>query len=219
MNTAAVIKTTNVVLVHGLWLRSWAMRRIGHYLQRCGYDTRSFSYPTTHQDLRTQAESLFEFSVSPSGELPNFVAHSMGGLITVQMLMLHQQIPSGRIVLLGSPLRGSSVAKTVADWPGGHKALGKAEETLVRGLEGWPYERDIGMVAGTRSLGLGVLAGGAKRVGDGTVLAEESHHEALDDHIEMAVTHTSMLLSSRVARQAAHFLRHGIFDHAAKSRP
>lgn len=204
----------NVVLVHGLWLRSWAMRRVGRYLQRAGYDTRSFSYPTTRQDLQTQAASLYRFAVLPSGELPHFVAHSMGGLITVQMLLHHKQVPSGRIVLLGSPLRGSSAARTVAGWPGGHKMLGKAEETLIRGLDGWPYEREIGMVAGTKALGLGVLAGGAKKIGDGTVLAEESHHEALDDLIEMEVTHTSMLLSSRVARQAAHFLAHGAFDHA-----
>ena len=204
---------SRVVLVHGLWFRSWAMWRVGAQLRRANFQTVGFSYSTTHQDLQRQVDKLFRFARLPGGELPHFVAHSMGGLITLQMLIQHREIPSGRIVLLGSPIQGSAVAQRLSELPGGRIALGEAERTLIRGMDDWPAERDIGMIAGTRAFGLGALAGGARSPGDGTVLASESRHEALDDHIEMPVTHTSMLLSGKVARQTISFLRNGRFDH------
>lgn len=201
----------DVVLVHGLWLRSWAMALVARRLRRAGFRTRSFSYSTTQQDLGRQVEKLFRFACSEENTLPHFVAHSMGGLITLQMLEQHRDVPSGRVVLMGSPLRGSSVAKTISAWPGGRQILGAARRTLVEGVRDWPNRREIGMIAGTRKVGLGVLAGGAAHHGDGTVLADESRHEGLDDYIEIPSSHTSMLFSRNAARQVVAFLRTGKF--------
>ena len=202
-----------VVLVHGLWFRRWAMHFLGRQLRRAGFAARGFSYSTTTQDLGRQVEKLRRFAELPDGSLPHFVAHSMGGLITLQLLERCRGVVSGRVVLLGSPLQGSSVARRVSQWPGGRIALGAAEATLVEGIQAWPREREIGMIAGTRSMGVGVLAGGGRHRSDGTVLAEESRHEALDDHIELPVTHTGMLFSPEVTRQVIAFLRSGHFDH------
>lgn len=204
---------SNVVLVHGLWFGRWAMSLMARRLRRAGFRTRSFSYSTTGHDLARQVNRLFRFSSRENQTLPHFVAHSMGGLITLQMLAEHPQLPAGRVVLMGSPLRGSSVARKVSHWPGGRKMLGAAKQTLIEGIQGWPHKREIGMIAGTRKMGLGVLAGGAVDHGDGTVLAEESRHEALDDYIEIPASHTSMLFSAEAARQAVRFLRHGRFSH------
>ena len=62
-------------------------------------------------------------------------------------------------------------------------------------------------------MGLGIVAGGARLKSDGTVLADESRHPGLSDHVEIHTSHTGMLFSAEVARQAAAFLRAGRFDH------
>lgn len=206
-----MIHTAEVVLVHGLWFGSWSMGLLARRLRRAGFKVRCFGYPTTRRGLDIHAQALHDFAVSGEKAFPHFVAHSMGGLIALRMLGMRPDVPSGRVVLLGSPLGGSSVARTVSGWGAGRVLLGEAEAALLTGVEAWPYERDIGMIAGTRALGVGILAGGLKAAGDGTVLAEESRHEALDDHVEIPTTHTGLLISAEAARQAIAFLREGRF--------
>lgn len=202
---------TEVILVHGLWSRSLAMEHIGFRLGKAGYQVRKFNYATTTHDLDQQAESLYRFAERGKDPSPHYVSHSMGGLLTLHMLAMHPDLPSGRIVLMGSPLKGSQVARNVSQWPG-PSILGEAEDTLIGGVREWPAGREIGMIAGTRTMGLGALAGGALAHSDGTVLAEESQHENLKDHIELRSSHTSMLFSAKAAKQAIFFLQNGYFS-------
>ena len=60
-----------------------------------------------------------------------------------------------------------------------------------------------------------MLLGGVGGAGDGTVALRETHMPGLADHITLPVTHTGMLYSREVARQAAYFLRTGGFEHPA----
>ena len=66
-----------VILVHGLWFRSYAMEHIGRRLAKAGYKVRKFNYATTTHDLDHQADSLYRFAIRSGGAAPNFVAHSM----------------------------------------------------------------------------------------------------------------------------------------------
>lgn len=202
-----------IVFVHGLWVSSWSMGVLAHHLRKDGFATRRFSYSSTHQDPQRQAEELFAYAVRSDGTLPNLVAHSLGGLITLRMLVAHPGTPSGRVVLMGSPVHGSSVASRVGRWPGGHFLFGTAKRTLTEGVRHWPEGREVGMISGTRSFGIGLFAGGARHEGDGTVLSAETRHQGLRDRIELPVTHTSMLFSSEASRQAAAFIRTGRFEH------
>jgi pimeloyl-ACP methyl ester carboxylesterase len=206
-----------VVVVHGLWLGNWAMGRLASRLTSAGFRARKFSYSTTREDLQAQTDALFSFARLEDGSLPHFVAHSMGGLITLQMLLRHPEVASGRVVLMGSPVKGSAAAAEFRRWPGGETLLGKARPTLAEGVPDWPDSREVGMIAGTRAFGLGVLAGGARKPGDGTVMSDESQHERLRDRLELPSTHTSMLFSSEAANQAAEFLRTGHFIHEKSS--
>lgn len=201
----------DVVLVHGLWFGGPAMSLLARRLQRAGFRPRTFSYSTTREKPERQLAALFDFAALPSGALPHFVAHSMGGLVTLKLMEKYAEAPSGRVVLIGTPLQGSAIAREIRHWPGGRHVLGTAGQTLIEGAGPWPLDREVGMIAGTRSLGLGILAGAAAHRGDGTVLVDETRHEGLQGHIEVRATHTGLLFSAEAARQAAAFLRHGRF--------
>ena len=73
--------------------------------------------------------------------------------------------------------------------------------------------REIGVIAGSRSRGLGrVVARGLPTPNDGVVTVAETELAAACDRIVLPVSHSGMLFSRGVARQSAAFLRAGKFD-------
>jgi pimeloyl-ACP methyl ester carboxylesterase len=200
-----------VILVHGLWYRAWSMRVLRRRLELAGFGVRSFSYPTRTSTPETNAEALRDFAVARPASQLHFVAHSLGGLLVLLMLRKTQVLPPGRIVLLGSPLRGSAVARRISDWPGFGFMLGQAADLLCSGSSTLPPDRPTGMIAGVRPVGLGRFAGRLDAPHDGTVSVAETESVDLAARIELPVTHTGMLVSRAVAEQAACFLHEGCF--------
>jgi pimeloyl-ACP methyl ester carboxylesterase len=203
-----------VILVHGLWFGSWAMARMARKLQTAGFSVRRFSYTSTSGSLEAHAAELREFSRQTRSDQLHFAGHSLGGLVTLRMLSEYGGLPPGRVVLIGSPLDGSVVARRSRRVPGAEKLLGEVRTTLERGYERLPGDRETGMIAGSRSIGLGMLVGGVEKPGDGTVGVNETRSRGLKDHLVLPVTHTGMLYSREVVRQAAYFLRTGGFDRS-----
>jgi hypothetical protein len=76
-----------------------------------------------------------------------------------------------------------------------------------------PAGIDVGMIAGCVPRGLGGLFAGFRGDHDGTVAVAETRVPGLADHVVVRASHSGLLFSDAVARQAAHFLRHGRFDH------
>jgi pimeloyl-ACP methyl ester carboxylesterase len=208
-------RNPEVILVHGLWFGSWAMARMAKKLQAEGFRVRRFSYRTTAGDLRAHAAELREFARTSQSDQLHFASHSLGGLVTLGMLHADAGLPPGRVVLMGSPLDGSIVARRSRKVPGVEKLLGEIRSTLECGYEYLPGDRETGMIAGSRAIGLGMLMGGAGKPGDGTVAVRETLAEGLQDHLVLPVTHTGMLYSAEVARQVAGFLKSGSFDRTS----
>lgn len=204
-----------VVLVHGLWFGAWSLALLARRLRRAGFATRHFRYRTTRDGLQRHARALREFIGAPGPAPLHFVAHSLGGLVTLRMLADAADLPDGRIVLLGSPLQGSAVSRKAARIPGGCRLLGAALTGLESGFRSLPAGHETGMIAGSRALGLGLLVGGTGGRGDGTVALRETRLEGLKDHVVLPVTHTGMLFSRKVAEHAIEFLRSGRFEPEA----
>jgi hypothetical protein len=75
-------------------------------------------------------------------------------------------------------------------------------------------ERDVGVIAGTRALGFGRVITAFDGDSDGTVTVAETRLSGAADHLLLPVTHTSMVFSPEVARQAATFLKQGRFSRS-----
>jgi len=200
-----------VVLVHGLWFGPWSLGLLARRLRHAGFEPRRFRYRSTRADLAEHARALRRFVDIPGNRPVNFVAHSLGGLVTLHMLAEGTDLPPGRVVLLGSPLGGSVAARKSARVPGARRLLGAAKPALEAGFERLVADREIGMIAGSRSIGLGLFLGGLGEPGDGTVAVAETRSEGLREHRLLPVTHTGMLFSKQVALEVVHFLRVGSF--------
>ena len=144
----------------------------------------------------------------------HFVGHSLGGLVTLQMLSKHETTRSGRAVLLGSPLRGSFLARSLA-------AKGRFGKWLIGPslmdwdpprLTAWTGNTEVGVIAGSVRLGIAMFfSTGLPKPNDGAVAVEETKLPGLKAHIVLPVSHTGMLVSSRVMHITATFLRTGEF--------
>ena len=75
----------------------------------------------------------------------------------------------------------------------------------------WHCSRQLGSIAGSRRLGLGLLVPGVVQPSDGTVAIEETRIQGMQDHIVVRATHMSLLTSAEVFRQIQYFLTHGVF--------
>ncbi len=207
-----VQEVPHVVLVHGLWFRQQWLHWLALRLKDAGFVTKGFGYATTQVPLETSAERLFELCQRDFPRGAHLVGHSLGGLLILQMLRDSGWDRPGHLLFLGTPLAGSAVARRAAQWPGADTLLGHSIGPLAEGERDWPPGRLAGMIAGTRPLGLGVLTGGLEKPHDGTVSVAETRHPGLDAHIQLPVSHSGMLFSPAVARQAIGFLTRGRFS-------
>lgn len=207
---------TAVVFIHGLWLtgvESTLLRR--RLAAELNCETYAFHYPSVTASIDEVLEQLHQFIAALRADTLHFVGHSLGGIVVLRYLERHRDAPAGRAVLLGSPLGGSLAAQGLARWPIGAAILGRniEAEVLKPQTRRWDGRRDLGVIAGDLSLGLGRLFGDLGGPNDGTVAVAETQLAGATDHIVLPISHTAMLFSIAVARQTACFLASGHFQH------
>ena len=208
------MSSDRIVIVHGLWMTGLELSVLQHRLHaEHGFDVATFSYPSITGTMAEHVASLQAFAKSQGGERMHFVGHSLGGIVILKMLQTNDDFPPGRVVCLGSPMQGSCAVDGFARWPFARAALGAAicDEVLAKRPRRWDGRRDIGVIAGSLSIGLGRLFADFQEPSDGTLLVSETKLEGARDHIVMPVSHTGMVFSAEVAKQVAEFLRTGQF--------
>ncbi len=214
MHTTTTEAPEAVLLVHGIWMTGLELLPLSRALQHEGFAPRRFHYPSLRRSPAENADRLHRCIQRLSPERLHLVGHSLGGIVLVHLFARHGDLPPGRVVLLGTPLQGSRVARRIHRWPILRILLGRSTiQGLLGDLPPWQGERPVGMIAGTRGLGIGSLLGGLPRPNDGTVALDETRAEWLTDHLAVPHSHFGMLLDPGVHRQVARFLRQGRFDH------
>jgi len=214
-----------VVYVHGLWFGGGESillrRRLSRALEA---ETRVFSYPSLGASLTENAAALGRYLQKIPADRVHLVAHSMGGLLVLELfeqgfaawraLEGSSALPPGRIVLMGSPVRGSRSAARLARLPLGRALLGRTalDVLLVPRERRWSRERELGVIAGDLGIGLGKILGAMDAPNDGTVLVEETDLPGATEQLRLPVSHTGLVFSAAVARQTAAFLRDGRFQ-------
>jgi hypothetical protein len=208
--------STVVVYVHGLWLTGieggFLRKRLAAELNA---ETRAFNYPSVKSSVSRNAQALGEYLSELRADTLHLVGHSLGGLVILKLFEagVADRLPPGRIVFLGSPLNGSRSAVNLARLPLGKALLGRGvhEELLSPRERRWGGQRDLGVIAGSLSVGLGKLVGARGAPNDGTIFVDETRLSGISQHLVMPVSHTGLPFSNSVARQTGAFLRSGKF--------
>lgn len=205
----------HVILLHGLWMRGFTLAALRRRLEREGYTVDLFDYASVlHQPEKSIAKLIAHVKAVRARKI-HFVGHSLGGLIALRAVQRLPRALPGSIVCLGSPLRGSAVARSIAQMPGGALVIGKSLDVLLDGLDRWSGKRPVGVIAGRLPFGLGLVLGALPAPHDGTVSVEETRLPGVTDHCIVPATHTGLLFSDEVASQTISFLRNQRFTAAA----
>ena len=203
------------VFVHGLWLtgvESALMRR--RLTAKYGYDCRSFSYRTIGHSVQPVIEQLTRFVSGLDADRVHFVGHSLGGIVLHRYFEQARDLPPGRVVFLGSPTVKSRTAERVGRLPVLRSLIGRmVTDELVQptGTREWRCERELGLIAGTRPIGLGRFFARFDEDCDGTIGVSETKLPGHTAHLTLPVSHMGMLTSSAVAVQVGEFLSSGRF--------
>lgn len=202
----------SVLVVHGLWMNGVETHWLRRRLEAHGFAPQPFSYRSLHADLPEVVAEL-EAQVRALPAPVHLVGHSLGGVMVLALFERVADLPEGRVVLLGSPVNGSRAATAVARWPIGPAVLGRLalQELVGSARRAWRQPRDLGVIAGSTSAGMGRFVTDLPEPNDGTVAVEETRIDGVKEHLVLPVTHTGMLFSGEVADRTARFLSAGGF--------
>src|SRR5262249_27190699 len=145
----------HVILLHGLWMRGFTLIALRNRLERAGYSVELFDYASVFRDPEVSIGKLLQRARDAAPSRVHFVGHSLGGLIALQALQQEPGLTRGRVVCLGSPLRGSAAARGIARLPGGAFVVGKSLDILRDGIRRWDGRQAVGAIAGRLPIGFG----------------------------------------------------------------
>ncbi|SMQ94399.1 esterase/lipase family protein [Xanthomonas fragariae] len=208
--SASLAVEIDVLLVHGIWnARSW-LWPLAWRLRATGCRVSTFGYASVLGGPQAAVPQLV--ARLRSRLVTAVVAHSLGGLITLQALHRTFDLSVTHVVCLGSPLVGSAVARGLAQ-RGGAWALGRSAALLQQGIAQWDGEAEVGQIAGSVARGVGRWLAPLDGGSDGTVALAETRLPGLRDHCVVQASHSGLLRSPEAAQQALSFLRQGRFRH------
>ncbi len=196
-----------VVIVHGLWMGAWQMRPLKNALMRANFRCYRYHYASALSPYQQNQDGLARLIEQRIGTACNFVAHSMGGLLVLDLLQQRPELCAGHVVCLGTPINGSAVIKKMQRAPF-KTILGHASTPLLKGVElALPETLKVSVLAGTRSLGGGKLLARFNGENDGSVGIEETQAAWLTHHERLNLSHTQLVYSSRAQARVVALLR------------
>lgn len=207
----------HVILLHGIWMRGITLAPLARRLRGEGFSVETLDYASVTGSWDASASHLAMHWRAGSYPRVHVVGHSLGGMLAMHVAQTSDDLPEGRIVCLGSPLKGSAAARRMGAIPGGSWVMGHSLSVLRDGFTQWYGDRAVGVIAGCKPIGLGGLVGKLERPHDGTVSVIETHLAGISDHCVVDATHSGLAFSPHVADLVAGFLRSGRFPPDAHS--
>lgn len=206
-----------VVLLHGIGRTSAAMAKLEKSLTADGYQVLNIDYPSREKSLADLVETIhpqIKNAAADTSRKLHFVGYSMGGLLARAYVKKYPPENVGRIVLLGTPNKGSEVADLLEKTAAFNWFYGPAGKELTtafnqESLFGKP-DYDVGVIAGTRTVdpvSYFIIPG----ANDGKVSVESTKIDGMKDHLVLPVTHTFMPQNKTVIAQVKNFIKSGMF--------
>jgi triacylglycerol lipase len=227
LRAAAATEPDCVVLLHGIGMHGYVMKRLETALTAQGYRVVNISYPSRKMPFEKLAGEYLPAQLQANdvacAPRLNFVTHSMGSLIVRKLIQDTRPANLGRVVMIGPPNHGSAAADEarqsalLSEFLGENLArLGTGENSIASTLG--PADFEVGIIAGEVAINpiFGKVLAGKH---DGAVTVESTKLEGMRDFIVVPYSHTVMLWRDEVIAQAIAFLREGKFTHTEPPNP
>ena len=209
-----------VVLLHGFGRSDVSMLLLNSALTEAGYDVYSLDYPSkaeTPDALAAMIGEEINSCCKDHEEAVHFVAHSFGGLLVRDYLGQNRPNNLGRVVLIGTPNKGSELANGDLGVAAEERLLewaGPSAQALHTGPDGYPAslpapDYPVGVIAGDWAPE--ITEKWLPIPNDGVVSVESARLEGMSDFIVVDVAHWDMRRDRVVAALAIAFLQHGTF--------
>jgi triacylglycerol esterase/lipase EstA (alpha/beta hydrolase family) len=195
-----------VVLLHGIGRTARSLKRLEEFMTSEGFTVLNVTYPSTKYLIEDLAEIIHSKIHRQLGKYNNvsFVGFSMGGLIIRAYLHSHHIPNLDKVIMVGTPNRGSPVADFLKDFRLSRNIFGPASMQLTttyldnRDLYGRTYY-ECNIIAGSLPLDFFYFLFKGQ-VNDGKVSVESTKLEGMKDHVVIRVPHW-YLHKSKVARK------------------
>lgn len=207
-------KKEAVVFIHGIWVNGLEMALLRQRVAAAGYECHQFRYKSLSKTPKENAARLNQYLSTLENDVIHLVAHSLGGIVVMHLFHDFPQQNQGRVVLLASPIHGSQVAEHIFKAGILRSFLGRSvNQGLLGNVPQWNSGHDIGMIAGTKGIGLGILFAprALEKPNDGTVSLSATKSNAIKEHYAVPYSHQGMLFALPVANLVCHFLQNGTF--------
>ena len=205
-----------VILLHGLGRGKSIMTPMKEHLEKEGFAVSVVDYQSIgripEDILKDVAEQIKAFR-SDTNQTVHFVGHSLGGLLIRAYLDSVKLKTLGRVVLIGSPSKGTPFVDRFHDawWL---KLVGPAAVSLGTDDKSFPNSLHppyypVGIIAGISTIinNEDYIPG----EDDGIVPVESTKIVGMTDFILVNVSHSSLPKNETVMRQTIEFLKHGNF--------
>jgi pimeloyl-ACP methyl ester carboxylesterase len=206
-----------IYLLHGLGRSKFAMWVLASRLEDAGFFVNNIGYSSINQSpeeiLLDVSEQINE-SMPKNNQTVHFVGHSLGGLMIRAYLNRTQVNNLGRVVLIGTPNKGTPVVDKYQDtwWI---NMFGPMTLALSTDKENFPNSiadpyYPVGIIAGISedTNNEDIIPG----QDDGLVPLESTKMNGMTDFIIIESSHWMLRYDRDVASQTIEFLRHGRFN-------
>jgi len=206
-----------VVILHGILRSSWHMRKLAAYLTAQNYKVFNLNYPSTHYPIDILAQNVWQDICGRiSGHQPiHFVGYSLGGLVTRALLHQYYLENLGRVVLIGTPNKGSEIADFLQNTCLYKSFFGASGQQLITNQDKFRHllgdiSYDCGGIAGSKCWNpIAHLM--IKGESDGTVSIDSTKLDNMKAHTIIHTSHINLPYHKQVHRQVTYFLKQGCF--------
>lgn len=204
-----------VILLHGLWRSVWAMEPMAKYLHQQGYHTINVPYPSFRKPIGEITRIVHDAMMRHGGDRKvHFVTHSLGGIVTRQLLAEIPTGQTGRVVMLAPPNQGSEIIDWVSRYKPLKLSLGPAGAQLGTGCIDAPpppEKTDTAVIMGKRS-SIPFFRTFLDKENDGIVSVERGRIDGMNEFHVLDTDHTFIASDPRVLEMTCTFLREGRTD-------
>ena len=212
------MSSEHIIFIHGIWSSRASFVQLAARVRKHGYKVHYFDYRSVTRSPEENAAKLNAFIEDIDAPKIHLVGHSLGGLVLKHFMHHYAHTSIDKVIMLGTPINGSEIAKTLNENDASRLVLGRAvENALLGGAPDWPKGRPLAMVAGKKGVGIGNIILGARDdafsgLSDGVVKLEETMSHEVTHHCVIPESHTMMLFSKHASKAVLAYLRDGDFE-------